>query len=272
MDVPEGVQEYYARGQERDRLERGQGRLEALRTWELLGRWLPSAPATVLDVGGAAGRYALPLAAAGYRVHLLDPVPLHVQQAEEASHAADHPLASALQADARELPFPDDSTDAVLLLGPLYHLPERTDRLQALAEAHRVLRPGGVVIAAAISRWASAVDALATGLVRDPDFTAIVAEDLASGVHRNPGLRPRWFTTAYFHRPDDLREEVSSVGLQPEGPVAVEGVARLAPELDALLDDPATRDRILDVVRATESEPALLGASGHLLIAGRKHT
>lgn len=51
--------------------------------------------------------------------------------------------------------------------------------------------------------------------------------------------------------------------------MAVEGVARLADELDGQLADPALRRRLLDLVRATEAEPALLGVSGHLLIAGR---
>ena len=119
MRLPSDVLDHYALGREQDRLSRGHGRLEALRTTELLERWLPPAPATVLDVGGAAGRYALPLAAQGYAVHLLDPVPLHVEQARRASAAADRPLAAVLQGDARALPYDDASADVVLLLGPL---------------------------------------------------------------------------------------------------------------------------------------------------------
>ena len=73
---------YYQEGVERERLLRGgAGRLEYLRTRELLARYLPLAPATVLDVGGGAGVYALSLAREGYQVHLIDPVPLHVEQA-----------------------------------------------------------------------------------------------------------------------------------------------------------------------------------------------
>jgi 2-polyprenyl-3-methyl-5-hydroxy-6-metoxy-1,4-benzoquinol methylase len=75
---------YYEEGRERDRLlRRGLGRLEYLRTRELLARYLPPAPATVLDVGGGAGVYALPLAREGYSVHLIDAVPLHVEQARD---------------------------------------------------------------------------------------------------------------------------------------------------------------------------------------------
>ena len=224
----------------------------------------------VLDVGGAAGSYAFPLADEGYQVHLVDPVPLHVEQAQQASGAAQRPLTSVVLGDARDLPFGDSSADAVLLMGPLYHLPDPADRLQALREATRVLRPGGVLIAAAINRFASAVDAMVAGFVREADFEDIVAVDMTSGLHRNRTARPGWFTTAYFHRPEELHAEVVAVGLEVEGPVAVEGIARLAPDLDSLLDDPATRRRILRIVRATEGEQTLIGASGHLLAAGRK--
>ncbi|NCT91854.1 class I SAM-dependent methyltransferase [Cellulomonas sp. APG4] len=264
------LQDYYALGRERDRLDRGEGLLEALRTHELLDRWLPGAPGIVYDVGGAAGRYAVPLAEAGYEVHLVDPVPLHVEQAREASAAARRPLASVVEGDARALPFDDASADAVLLLGPLYHLVEREDRLQALREAARVLRPGGVVVAAAICRWASTVDGVLAGFLRDDQFAQIITDDLADGVHRNTTGRPGWFTTGYFHRPEELRAEVEEARFQAEGPVAVEGVARLADDLDEQLADATLRERLLGLVRATESEPALLGVSGHLLITGRK--
>lgn len=214
MTSLQDLQEYYARGGERDRLDRGEGLLEALRTHELLDRWLPGAPAVVYDVGGAAGRYAVPLAEAGYEVHLVDPVPLHLEQAREASAAARSPLAAVLEGDARFLPFDDASADAVLLLGPLYHLVEREDRVQALREAARVLRPGGVLVAAAICRWASTVDGVLAGFLRDDQFAQIITDDLADGVHRNPTGRPGWFTTGYFHRPEELRAEVEEAGLE----------------------------------------------------------
>lgn len=269
MELPQDVHDHYAAGRERDRLTSGQGRLEALRTTELLGRWLPAPPAVVLDVGGAAGHDALPLAAQGHVVHLLDPVPLHVEQARAASAAARQPLAAVLQGDARELPFEDASADAVLLLGPLYHLVERVDRLRALREARRVLRPGGVVVAAAISRWASTADGICAGLLRDPRFAELVEQDVRTGVHDNRWSEPQWFATAYFHRPEELAEEVREAGLEPDGPVAVEGLGGPATDLDAMLDDPATRERVLAALRRVEREPSLLGASPHLLVCGR---
>src|SRR5258705_11702666 len=77
----EEVAAYYARGLERDRLASGPGALEFARTQALLERYLPAPPAEVADVGGGPGRYAVWLAERGYRVHLIDPVPLHVEQA-----------------------------------------------------------------------------------------------------------------------------------------------------------------------------------------------
>src|SRR5258705_12570098 len=150
------IQKYYQRGEEAGRLDHGAGRLEQARTRELIQRYLPAAPAVIYDVGGGSGVYAVWLAALGYEVHLLDAAPLHVEQARQASRAQPaHPLASAETGDARRLPWPDASADGVLLLGPLYHLTEREDRLNAQREAGRVLRPGGVLLAAGISRLAS---------------------------------------------------------------------------------------------------------------------
>ena len=198
-------------------------------------------------------------------------MPLHVAQAEEASRARPtHPLASCAVGDARALGRPDDSADAVLLLGPLYHLTDRADRLEALREARRVLRPGGTLVAAAISRFASALDGLRGGYLDDPVFAAIALRDLADGQHRNPTGHPAYFTTAFFHRPDELRQEVTDAGLTSVQLLAVEGPAWLLQDFDAHWDNPGRRERLLDVVRRVEADPSLLGASAHLLaIAGK---
>jgi SAM-dependent methyltransferase len=259
---------YYDRGDEQGRLG-DWGRLEFLRTRELLARFLPAPPATVLDVGGAAGAYALPLAAEGYEVHLVDPVALHVEQAQAASAAQpDAPLASAVVGDARALPVDDHSADVALLLGPLYHLTEAADRTRALHEARRALRPGGLLAAAAITRFASTLDGVAQGFLLEPGFEAIVERDLADGQHRNPETHPGWFTTAYFHRPDELERELAAAGFDVTALVAVEGAVGAAAEthaLDAWLDDPGKREILLRAIRRVEAEPSLLGASPHLL-------
>jgi len=268
---PDEVVAFYARGLERDRLIGGQGALEFARTRTLLERYLPEPPAVVADVGGGPGRYAVWLAERGYRVQLIDPVPLHVEQARAA--AGGRPgavLASAEVGDARALRLPDASADAVLLLGPLYHLPERADRLQALVEARRVCRRGGVVIAAAISRFASTLDGLRAGYLEDPSFAAVAAGDLRDGRHRNPTGDPAYFTTAYFHRPEDLAAECAEAGLSHEATLAVEGAAWLLPDLDARLADERRRAVLLAALAALETEPTLLGVSAHLLTVVRR--
>jgi ubiquinone/menaquinone biosynthesis C-methylase UbiE len=137
-ELDPAIAAHYGHDPERDRLQTW-ARLEGMRTRELLSRFLPAPPAVVLDVGGARGAYALPLAREGYEVHLLDPWRPHVEAAAVASAAqGDAPLASVAHADARDLPFLDATADAVLLLGPLYHLPAADERAQALAEARRV--------------------------------------------------------------------------------------------------------------------------------------
>lgn len=267
-ELDTAIQEHYDVGVEHDRLTTW-GRLEAERTRELLGRFLPAPPAVVLDVGGAEGAYALPLAAAGYAVHLVDPVARHVDAARAASAAGPAPLASAEVGDARALPHADGSADAVLLLGPLYHLVEAADRAAALGEARRVLRPGGVLLAAAISRFASALDGVRAGHLADPRFATIVDGDLTEGVHRNPDPagKPEWFTLAWFHHPDGLRDEVAAAGFAPVQVLAVEGIGAAG---GPLLDDPDARGVLLDTIRRLEAEPSLLGASPHLMAVGRR--
>ena len=116
-------------------------------------------------------------------------------------------------------------------MGPLYHLTDRADRLLALREARRVVRPGGLIFAAAISRFASLFDGLVSGFLFEPQFRDIVVRDLAEGQHRNPTDRPDWFTTAYFHHPDELRQEAEDAGLQVVEVVGVEGLTKWLPQL-----------------------------------------
>ena len=261
-EVDAAILAYYASGREKARLET-LCRLEFLRTQELLSRFLPRPPASILDVGGGAGIHALPLIAAGYELTLVDPVGLHVEQARASG------VEQAAVGDARTLQFSSESFDAVLLLGPLYHLPQRGDRLTALQEAKRVLRPGAVLFAAAISRFASTYDGLHAGFLQDRDFELIVEDDVSTGVHLNPTGRPGWFTTAYMHRPDELAAELQQAGFAVEELLAIEGPGSLISDVDEWLDDDGRREVLMRAIRRVEAEPAILGASSHLLALGR---
>lgn len=277
MPFDPDIESYYAQGGEQARLDQGYFPLERARTQEIVLRHLPQPPAVVLDVGGAAGAYALWLAARGYEVHLVDPVPLHVEQASQASAASDHPLASASIGDARALAREDASADAVLLLGPLYHLVERADRLRALREAGRVLRPGGLVFAAAISRFASLVDNLANAkggglphVLAEPDVLRMVRQDLAGGPHVNPTDEAQYFTTAFFHHPDELAAEARAAGLAVVDLLPVEGVGAFTAAFGRAWADEAHRETLLSLLRQVEREPTLIGVSPHLLLVARR--
>lgn len=264
------AQAHYDEGMEADRLQQGSGRIEFARTQEIVARSLPPPPAVIVDIGGGPGAYARWLARLGYEVHLIDPVPLHVEQARQASaQQPGAPIASCTLGDARHIERADASADAALLLGPLYHLTEREDRVTALREAARIVRPGGVVIAAAISRFVSTLDGMVHGYLDDPAFARIVQDDLATGQHRNPTNHPAYFTTAFFYDPTDVKDEVEEAGIVHERTVAVEGPAWMMPRVQEAWDDPEQRARFMAALRWIEEEPSLLGASQHLLVIAR---
>lgn len=267
---PPEVQAYYARFPEESRLEFGPFRLEFERTKEILTRVLPAAPARILDVGGAAGAYALWLAERGYQVHLVDASPRLVDEARTRSAKSATPIASLSIADARRLPQENDCAAAVLVMGPLYHLPSAADRAASLREAFRVLARDGIAVVAAISRYASALDGLARKLSLDPRFVKIRDRDLADGQHRNDTDNVDYFTTAYFHRPDDLRSELEVAGFRDVTVLGIEGPAWMLHDFDARWEDPALRKDILEVARALEAESSTVGVSAHLLAIGRK--
>jgi SAM-dependent methyltransferase len=256
---------HYSLGVETDRLAGGSSRIEFARTKELLQRFLPEPPARIVDVGGGPGWYASWLAGRGHDVHLIDPVPLHVEQA--AQRASEGPRFSVDLGDARELRDTDGSADVVLLLGPLYHLPEREDRLMALREARRVARLDGLVVIATISRFAGLLDGMRSGQLGNPDLRSMGERDLASGRHTNTTGRPEYFTTAYFHHPNEIAGEVLEAGLVLEGTLGVEGPGWLIWER---WDDESYRESILIAARQLEQEPTAMGVSGHLLTFARK--
>lgn len=265
------LSDYYQRFDEKDRLFVGYGPLELARTKEILERHLPQPPAVIVDVGGGSGIYSCWLSEKGYQVHFRDPVKRHVQQAKKASRAQpDHPLASIALGDASKIDRPAASADAVLLLGPLYHLTAKQDRIAALKEACRVARKGGLIFAAFISRFASLLDGFFRGFLDDPVFVSIVERDLFDGQHRNPTENPDYFTSAFFHHPRDITAEIKESGLILEKLLPVESLGGLLPQLEADWKDPQRRDRLLRFLRRVENEPSLIGISAHLLAIARK--
>ncbi|MFD7307878.1 class I SAM-dependent methyltransferase [Promicromonospora sp. NPDC059942] len=258
------VQEYYAGltgWDEHARLtaRSAQGPLEHRRTQELVRQRLAPG-ARVLDVGGATGVHAAPLAADGYDVLLVDPV------AEQVARAAEHGTFAARVGDARDLAapglaLPDDAFDAVLLLGPLYHLASRADRLRALREAVRVARPGGTVVAAGITRLAALVGGGYEGF-RPPTWQAILEHGAAPSDIA--------FPAAHFHDAAELAGEATEAGLSDVVVHGVEGPAGGALERVPLADPeaPALIDAALTLARALSTTPGVADMSQHVLAIG----
>jgi SAM-dependent methyltransferase len=257
MNLDPAIRSYYDRGGEIDRLADGPGRLEFLRTQDVLRRVLPPAPAVVLDVGGGTGVHARWLVDDGYQMRLVDPVPLHVTRAAEIAGV------EAVQGDARRLDEPDRRYQATLLLGPLYHLIEREERITALREAARVTAPGGIVVAATISRYAGLYDTLARGRYAEPEVRRLTDLDVSTGIHQ-PFDRDL-FTTAYFHHPDEILTEFADAGMSTPTRYALEGGAWLFGDRHGWLEGGDRTEVLLDALRSVEQEPTLMGISAHLL-------
>jgi SAM-dependent methyltransferase len=265
-ELDSAIRAYYERGNEIDRFSPSSpsGPLEFQRTTEILTRYLPPPPLKILDVGGGPGAYAAWLVDRGYSVHVVDPVLLHVNQARSAN-----PGVSAAVGDARELAQSDASIDAVLLLGPLYHLIERQDRIQALSEARRVLRPGGWIFAAAISRYAALLDLLVrAGRLHEPNVFQTVKSGIEAGVFQ--GTQGDLFTTSYFHLPQELANEIDTAGLELSAMLGIEGPGFLLRDFESDWKDPLKRETVLQTARLVEEIPEMLVCSSHMLAVARK--
>lgn len=256
------LQAYYERDRERDRLASGLGRLEFERTVEIILRTLPAAPAVVADIGGGPGRYTDWLVEAGYTVVHRDVVPHHVGQVRE-RHGDSVDTAVG---DARTLDMAEDSIDALLLLGPLYHLSERADRDQTVAEAVRVTKPGGYIYGAVIGRWAARIQAV----LNDREFEERPAVlDQIDNLELSGILRPVFegSFTGNTHTPAQLQDEFARDDLRLDSIVAIEGITSAWHDarVNEWLATDTDRAVLYDSLRALETVPDLLGASAHLL-------
>lgn len=267
----EKVVAYYSSFDEQGRLSSNWGQIEFLRTQNLIWRYLTDPPAVILDIGGAAGKYSCWLASEGYEVHLVDPVPLHIEQAKVASNQQpETPITSCRVGDARQLEFNNEIADAVLLLGPMYHLIDEQERYRCMMEANRVLKVGGYVFAVAISRFASTIDGIVSGYFLDPEFQKIMIRDIETGQHRNPSNNPAYFMDTYFHHPDELKNEVARAGFDVSPVIAVEGISYMMKDFDKNWAIEENRAFLLEIISKIETEPSLIGASPHIMCVGMK--
>ena len=272
-EIHEAISNHYSTGYEDTRLTGGRGKLELERSRELFKRFLPPAPAKVADIGGGTGVHSFWLAELGYEVHLVDIVPLHITIAEQKNKNLEkHRLKSLSIGDARSLDFNDNSFDAVLLLGPLYHLTKMNDRNKALSEIFRILNKNGILMAAGISRFASLLDGIRGGYLNDPDFLQIVEKDLSDGQHHNFTDKPEYFMDTFFHHPDELKSELEDVGFTDISILGIEGPCWIMNNLTDLFDDESFKIKIFEIAKTLENEKSIIGASSHLMAIGKKDT
>lgn len=268
----------YNVGIERGRLHTGIGLIELERTKELLLEYLPAPPAVIYDIGGGYGEYAWWLAARGYEVHLFDLAETNIRLS--ADLAAEYPGASLRAAevcDARSVDRPDESADAILLMGPLYHIPERAERIAAVRESLRLLKPGGLLFTAAITPyatmlWATTVFGRDNRLLAEEAFMHMVDHELETGEHIRPteNTAYRGIGRSHFHTADALCAELEAGGFSNNAVHGVVGAAWLAPDLDTLWADPVSREALLRTVRLLDGHADILGLSTHLLCVSRK--
>ena len=266
------IYDFYNNGAEIGRLERGLGIVEFHRTKEILSRYIDGGK-VIYDIGGGIGMYAAWLAKKDNEVHLI----------ELAENAVAYAKANMMKdcrfvaetGNALNVNRADESADVVLLMGPLYHLRRRDDRLQALREAFRVLRKDGLLVAAGISKFSSTTWALSVygeknDFVDDPVFFNMIRGEMTTGDHIRPAEYPRFISESYFTTSEEMKAEIAEAGFTVDKAIAVEGCIWFTPHLAAKWEDAASRERLLEIVRITESEPEMMGMSPHFLVVARK--
>ena len=252
---------------------------EEYEEWERLAWHLPEFEVTkrymdqyiggqkkVLDVGGGPGRYSIYLAEQGHEVTLLDLSGRNIRQAIDKAQEAGVHLDSCSHGNAlwlHEYLYKKEQFDAVLLMGPLYHLSREEDRRQALREAVQMLKPGGVLFAAFISGYAPVL-AAAESLA---DFGS--ADRLLRYLEDGANDELAGFTTAYLCAEEEARGLMAGENLTELAFAGVEnilcGKERALHELDQ-----ETRDKWLDLAWRLSGDRKLLGMSQHFLYIGRK--
>jgi S-adenosylmethionine-dependent methyltransferase len=247
-----------------ERLERH--RTEFAVSLRAINEFLPKPPCSVLDVGGGPGRYAIELARQGYSVTLLDISGENLRLARQKANEAQVSLAGIIHANAVDLGELDSASyDAVLLMGPMYHLLSHQKRIQAIQEAMRVLKPGGRLFAAFITRFAPfryVANGEPAWLAENPEYALQLLE---TGIHD----RPTEFAKAYYVHPDEVMPLMESCGLGTLRLVCCEGVvAGHEDKVNELTGE--GWEAWVDLNYRLGQEPTLYGASDHLLYVGEK--
>jgi len=274
-DISSEILEFYNSGAEIGRLERGIGKIEYERTKEIILRYLPKEKAIIYDVGGGIGVYSKWLSKLGHEVNLIELSPNAVEYAKKINALTESPIHSIEVGDARNINRADESADIVLLMGPMYHLINIEDRLKSLNEARRVLKNGGLLVCAGITRygsmlWGLSVYGLKNTVLDDVEFLNMIKGEINEGQHIRPNKYPNFIARSYFHLPKKFANEIKNAGFILNKNFAVEGPTWIVPTLDTVWESEESKKTILDMARMVEDDENIMAMSPHFLNISKK--
>lgn len=256
---------YYNKFNEEKRLDSRHGQVEFITSMKYIHKYLqelelekPKSDIRILDVGAATGRYSIPLSEEGYDVTAVELVKHNLARLKAKGSSV-----KAYQGNAMKLKrFPDDSFDAVLVFGPMYHLHETEEKVKALSEAKRVTRPGGVIFVAYIMNEYSVI----TYAIKERHIKeGIMQGMLDESFHCTKSANELYS----FVRTEDIEALNQTVGLERLQLIAADGAANyIRPYLNAL--DEEEFQYYIKYHLSTCERADLLGASGHLVDILRK--
>ncbi|TCC97832.1 class I SAM-dependent methyltransferase [Pedobacter hiemivivus] len=269
--ISRDIELFYNKASEETRLNKGMGVFEFERIKSLVEKYIPFASAKIIDVGGGTGKYSEWLAKRGHEVYLIEPVLKHIQIAKDRASKLKNKYFVSL-GEARNLDFPDNFADLVILHGPLYHLQKKEDREKAIREAKRVVKRDGIILGFSINYTASTLVGLLQGLIHKGTFFKMCKEELTTGVHNPPSDFPWLLAEAYFHKPKELKDEFVKQDLTYINTYAVEGMAWLDKDYFLNLLDMKKRKTLMELIQITENDSYLLPFSPHMMIAVKKRS
>ncbi|GAA0728448.1 hypothetical protein GCM10009430_37630 [Aquimarina litoralis] len=269
--ISRNIELFYNKVSEETRLNKGMGVFEFERVKSLIEKYISSSTLKIIDVGGGTGKYSEWLAKKGHQVYLVEPVPKHIKLAEDRASKLKNKFSVQL-GESRKLEFKNNFADLVILHGPLYHLQKKEHRELTISEAKRVLKSDGIILGFAINYTASTLVGLLNGLIHKNSFFKMCKEELTTGIHNPPDDFPWLLAEAYYHKPEQLKDEFINQGLTHINTYAIEGMAWLDKEYFTNMLNNKKQKTLLELIKITENDSYLLPFSPHMMIAVKKQT
>lgn len=274
------IYDFYNHGVEIGRLKRGLGIIEFERSKDIISSYLslycsnePAKNITIYDIGGGIGVYSSWLSSIGYTLTLIELAKSATVYA--LSHMDQNHPYEVICSDAKKLPKHDNLADIVLFMGPYYHLQKKQERLNALHEAYRVLKKGGLFLISGISKyssttWALSVYGTQNQFMDDPIFLSMLEEELKSGCHNRPKEYPNLIAKSYFCTIADMQSELEQAGFHILNQHAIEGLVWFTPNLAEKWENPLQKETLKKIIQLTEHDSEVLGMSPHFMLVAKK--